>query len=104
MVHDELGSVVSVLCAKFPARRRKEVADVVGNVYEQLAASATITAHLIPLTLNRSRRVLGAILVSEKSGHAMLASPIDVIDVVGVGPFGCVGDDQGPQTSPSARA
>jgi hypothetical protein len=31
---------------------------VVAEVYARLAASARVTAHLIPLTLNRSRRVL----------------------------------------------
>jgi len=33
---------------------------VVADVYARLVASATVTAHLIPLTLNRSRRVLGS--------------------------------------------
>jgi hypothetical protein len=75
MVHDELDGVVSTLCAKFPTRSRNEVEAVVTDVYDQLATSATITAHLIPLTLNRSRRVLSAMQVSENSGHAALTQP-----------------------------
>jgi hypothetical protein len=75
MVHDELNGVVSALCARFPARPRDEVDRVVTDVYEQLASGATITAHLIPLTLNRSRRVLSAMPVSENSGASVLAQP-----------------------------
>jgi len=73
MVHDELQGVVSALCLRYPALSRSEVENVVADVYEQLAASATITAHLIPLTLNRSRRVLSEGDVSESSGHAAFA-------------------------------
>jgi hypothetical protein len=58
MVRDELEAVVSALCARFPDRRRSDVERVVGDVYTRLVASATVTAHLIPLTLNRSRRLL----------------------------------------------
>jgi hypothetical protein len=58
LVHDELGSVVSTLCGRFPDRSRIEVEAVVAEVYAELAARATVTAHLIPLTLNRSRRLL----------------------------------------------
>ncbi|WP_123024452.1 three-helix bundle dimerization domain-containing protein [Mycolicibacterium stellerae] len=58
MVHDELNGVVSALCARFPGRPRGEIETVVAKVYAELASSATITAHLIPLTLNRSRRLL----------------------------------------------
>jgi hypothetical protein len=75
MVHDELQGVVSALCLRFPTRGRSEVESVVADVYEQLVANATITAHLIPLTLNRSRRVLRAMQVSENSGHAALSQP-----------------------------
>ena len=60
LVHDELKRVVSELCGKFPTRGRREVESLVGEVYGQLAATATINAHLIPLTLNRSRRVLSS--------------------------------------------
>jgi Glycosyl hydrolase family 65, C-terminal domain len=58
LLDDELESVVSALCARFPTRPRSDVEDVVTDVYGQLAGGATITAHLIPLTLNRSRRLL----------------------------------------------
>ena len=60
MVRDELGAVVSALCARFPGRSRSDVERVVAGVYARLVASATVTAHLIPLTLNRSRRLLGS--------------------------------------------
>ena len=60
MVRDELGAVVSALCARFPDRSRSDVERVVADVYTRLVASATVTAHLIPLTLNRSRRLLGS--------------------------------------------
>jgi hypothetical protein len=59
MVRDELEAVVSALCARFPDRGRSDVERVVAAVYARLVASATVTAHLIPLTLNRSRRLLG---------------------------------------------
>lgn len=58
LVSDELDSVVSALCARYPTRRRSEVERLVGDVYDQLAENASITAHFIPLTLNRSRRAL----------------------------------------------
>ena len=60
MVRDELVAVVSALCARFPDRSRSDVECVVADVYARLVASATVTAHLIPLTLNRSRRLLGS--------------------------------------------
>lgn len=59
LVSDELDGIVSTLCARFPTRRRGEIERLVADIYEQLATSASITAHLIPLTLNRSRRALG---------------------------------------------
>ena len=58
LLDDELDGVVSTLCARFPTRRRDEIERLVADIYEQLATSASITAHLIPLTLNRSRRAL----------------------------------------------
>ena len=58
MVRDELDGVVSALCARFPARTRVDIEKVVASEYAKLAANATVTAHLIPLTLNRSRRLL----------------------------------------------
>jgi hypothetical protein len=53
--------VKSSLCARFPTRRRSEVERLVADVDGQLATDASITAHLIPLTLNRSRRALAQI-------------------------------------------
>ena len=73
MIHDELNGLVSALCAKFPGRSRDEIETVVFDVYEQLAMGATITAHLIPLTLNRSRRLLSGMPVSENSRDAALS-------------------------------
>lgn len=58
MVRDELDGVVSALCARFPARARIDIENVVAAEYAELAANATVTSHLIPLTLNRSRRLL----------------------------------------------
>lgn len=82
LVNDELWAVVSALCTRYPARTRSEIQRVVTDVYRQLAANATITAHLIPLTLNRSRRVLDAMPASEPGeagsapvvGEGLLAS------------------------------
>jgi hypothetical protein len=60
MVRDELGAVVSALSARFPDRSRADIERVVAEVYAQLLTTATVTTHLIPLTLNRSRRVLSS--------------------------------------------
>lgn len=51
----ELESVVATLSARFPACIREDVGDLVYGTYERLASTAKITAHLIPLTLNRAR-------------------------------------------------
>jgi hypothetical protein len=56
LVNDELDSVVSTLCARYPTHYRTDIERLVAEVYDQLATNASITAHLIPLTLNRSRR------------------------------------------------
>lgn len=60
LIRDELGAVVSARCARLPDRSRSEVEHVVAAVYAQLVANASVTAHLIPLTLNRSWRVLSS--------------------------------------------
>lgn len=57
-VHDELVGVISALRERFPDHDQDEIERVVAEVYADLATKATVTAHLIPLTLNRSRRVL----------------------------------------------
>ncbi len=66
LVDDELDGVVSGLCARFPKIGRTEIRSIVADVYDQLETNATITAHLIPLTLNRSRRVLDAMQMAEQ--------------------------------------
>ena len=58
MVADELGRLISTVCAKFPNRPRAEVEAVVAEAYRHLHGGATVTSHLIPLTLNRSLRVM----------------------------------------------
>ena len=58
MVHDELMGVVSTLSTRFPNRARDEIEDVVAKVHAELTKNASVTSHLIPLTLNRSRRLL----------------------------------------------
>ncbi len=60
-VHSELDAVVSSLRARFPERSQAEVEHVVTTVYTELAATAKLTGHLIPLTLNKSRRLLSAL-------------------------------------------
>lgn len=58
MDRDELGDVIAEVQATFPERPREEVEDVVRGAYRHLARRATVTAHLIPLTLNRSMRLM----------------------------------------------
>lgn len=58
LVDDELRGIAATLSRKFPARPRAEVEAVVRAAYRHLEGCATVTAHLIPLTLNRSRRLL----------------------------------------------
>jgi hypothetical protein len=58
MLDDELGSIVAAICARFPGVREAEVESVVTEAYRHLAEHATLTTHLIPLTLNRSMRML----------------------------------------------
>ncbi len=77
MVRDELGAVVSALCTRFPDRSRSDVERVVADVYTRLVEGATVTAHLIPLTLNRSRRLLGSTpvetVVAERTESTLMA-------------------------------
>lgn len=60
MVRDELEAVTAAIHAKFPGHSRPEVEAVVREAYRSLAQSAVVTSHLIPLTLNRSTRMLRA--------------------------------------------
>jgi hypothetical protein len=55
---DGLGGVISTVCAKFPTSPRIEVETLVLAAYRHLEAAATVTSHLIPLTLNRSLRLM----------------------------------------------
>ncbi len=55
---DELAGIVAALCAKFPGVPRSDVETLVKAAFEHLKAHATVTAHLIPLTLNRSVRLM----------------------------------------------
>jgi hypothetical protein len=58
MVSDELEAIVAALCRKYPEHPAAEIEAVVARVHAELATGAKVTAHLIPLTLNRSRRLL----------------------------------------------
>lgn len=57
---DELESVAAMLSAKHPAVARAQIDALVHEAHQQLAANATVTTHLIPLTLNRCRKRLAA--------------------------------------------
>ncbi|WP_436498396.1 three-helix bundle dimerization domain-containing protein [Actinokineospora sp. HUAS TT18] len=54
VVEHELASVVRRLVERFPHRSEAEIRDVVMAVYHRISAGATVRAHLLPLTLNRS--------------------------------------------------
>ena len=73
VLRDELDGVMSALCAKFPHRSRSDIEKVVAAVYAQLARNARVTAHLIPLTLNRSRRLLSGHSVVSGTTHSTTA-------------------------------
>jgi two-component sensor histidine kinase len=58
VIRDELQTMVSMLCSRFPERDRAEVERLVDETHQRLADHARIHAHLIPLTLNHCRRLL----------------------------------------------
>lgn len=58
LTEEELAGVVAFACARFPQCPLGEVSAVVTEAYRHLAERATITAHLIPLTVNRRLRIL----------------------------------------------
>lgn len=58
IVNDELESIARMLCERYPDRHDDEITALVYGVCERLAAKATVTDHLIPLTLNQCLRVL----------------------------------------------
>ncbi len=72
-VRDELEGVVSALRIRFPDRTTIDIESVVNAVYDELAARATVTAHLIPLTLNRSRCILARSASSDRPMHAVVS-------------------------------
>jgi hypothetical protein len=67
-VTDELESIVQMFCEKYPDRSEAEIDVLVHDAYAVLAAQATVTAHLIPLTVNRCHKLL--------SRRVGVASPI----------------------------
>jgi hypothetical protein len=69
LVRDELQAVVSMLCARYPKHSRAEVQCLVTDVYRQLCDDARIHAHLIPLTLNRCRRLLSSERATRPKDH-----------------------------------
>jgi hypothetical protein len=58
LVADELVGLVTMLSARFPDRASDDIGRLVTAVYGDLAADARIPTHLIPLTLNKCRRLL----------------------------------------------
>jgi len=69
LVRDELQTVVSMLCARFPECSQVDVEWLVTDVYRRLSENARIHAHLIPLTLNRCRQVLFEHRLTVLKGH-----------------------------------
>jgi hypothetical protein len=57
-VIDELESIVRMFSEKNPDRSTEEIDLLVHDVYSGLASGATVTAHLIPLKVNRCHKVL----------------------------------------------
>lgn len=57
-VTDGLDSVAEMLCVKYPHRSERDIASLVDDVYAKLLSKATVTAHLIPLTMNCCETVL----------------------------------------------
>lgn len=58
---DELRGVVDTISAKYPTHPRSEIERVVADAYQHLAVNARVTSHLIPLTLNRSLRLMRSV-------------------------------------------
>lgn len=69
MVFDELASVVSSLCVRFPDCDRGDVERTVADAYSLLSRNARITTHLIPLTVNRCRRQLRLLHPVDSAHH-----------------------------------
>lgn len=84
LVRDELRSVVTMLCARFPERTPREVERLVADSYQRLLENARIHAHLIPLTVNRCRRLLSDHASVCPGRHLQLA-PVHVVNVMSTG-------------------
>lgn len=84
LVRDELGSVVAMLCVRFPERTPREIERLVNDSYQRLSENARIHAHLIPLTVNRCRRLLSG-PGSVSSGRHLQLAPVHVTDVTPTG-------------------
>ena len=54
----ELEALTSMLRSRFPERGSHEIEQLVAGVHADLAGQARVRSHLIPLTLNRCRRIL----------------------------------------------
>ncbi|MBN9635607.1 MAG: hypothetical protein J0H22_10485 [Actinobacteria bacterium] len=61
LVDDELAAIVTALASRYPTLSSDLVQHVIADTHRDLTARSRITAHLIPLTLNLSRRRLQAI-------------------------------------------
>lgn len=57
-VTDELASIAEMLCVKYPHRSERDIASLVDGVYAKLLSKATVTAPLIPLTVNCCQKTL----------------------------------------------
>jgi hypothetical protein len=57
-VADELESITRMFCEKYADRSESGIESMVHDVYTHLVSEATVTAHLIPLTVNRCQRML----------------------------------------------
>lgn len=58
---DELRRVVDTISAQYSHHPRGDIERLVVDAYQHLAANAKITSHLIPLTLNRSLRLMRSV-------------------------------------------
>lgn len=75
VVDGELAGVAAAVCARFPQLSRAYVDGVVDAAYRHLRSSATITAHLIPLTLNRSMRIIQSARATTANGSTQTSFP-----------------------------
>jgi hypothetical protein len=75
-MRDELRQAASMLCTRFPARSRSDVERLLTDVYQALSDNARIRSHLIPLTLNRCRRLLHEAEYQTRSANCPLPQHI----------------------------